>query len=273
MVSRIALTGLLLLALAAGGALAESDAVKGPFAGTVHAVGNLTYKDGSQKTLDWDRGRITALSDSSVTLTRRDKVQVSFAITSGTAVRNDGATYGLSDVKVGLVATVVSEGGNADVIRNLRGDGAPSGAEPGPFDGPAARSVTGSVDAQYVDGSHQQFDYNRGRITDLDNGSLTIKRADGQSVTFSYDSNTLVRERGGSVGSVDDLEVGEGAMFFSQSDALKLVRCISGPGPQPEARKQGQGGQGRGARLQAALQARLAGHSGAPTAPAAATAS
>jgi hypothetical protein len=51
-------------------------------------------------------------------------------------------------------------------------------------------------------------------------------RADRQSVTLGYDANTLVREGGGSIGSVDDLEAGESAMFFSQNGLLKLVRCV-----------------------------------------------
>jgi len=51
-------------------------------------------------------------------------------------------------------------------------------------------------------------------------------RADHQSVTFTYDASTLVREGGGTIGSVDDLRAGEGAMFFSQNGLLKLVRCV-----------------------------------------------
>src|SRR5439155_17673174 len=179
----------------------------------------------------------TALSSSSITLTRRDKAQVTFAITSATAVRNDGASYQLSDLHAGLVATVVSQNGNAVVIRRLRGEGAPSGADQSTFDGPAKGSVTGTVDAQYVDGSHQSFAYDRGRITKLGDGRLTIVRADKKELTFTYDDSTLVRDKG-QLESVGDLEVGEGAMFFSQNGALKLVRCIAkgkAPAPAPAA--------------------------------------
>src|SRR5207247_9184747 len=99
-----------------------------------------------------------------IPLTTRHKVQVSFAITSDTTVRNDGGTYHLSDLKTGLVATVVSQSGNAVVIRNIRGEGAPSGADQSAFEGPAAKAITGAVSALYADGSNQSFDYNRGRI-------------------------------------------------------------------------------------------------------------
>jgi hypothetical protein len=209
----------------AGSALA-ADQVKGPFAGAVHAVGSLADRSGNPISVTWDRGRITALSTSSITLTRRDKAQVSFAITSGTAVRNGGATYQLSDLKTGLVATVVSQSGNAVVIRNIRGEGAPSGADQSVFEGPAAKAVTGTVSALYYDGTNQSFDYNRGRIRSIGQGMVTIVRPDRQSVTLGYDANTLVREQDGTIGSVDDLEAGESAMFFSQDGLLKLVRCV-----------------------------------------------
>ena len=212
-------------ALLAGGALA-ADQVKGPFAGAVHAVGSLLDRSGQPISVTWDRGRITALSTSSITLSRRDKAQVSFAITGDTAVRNDGGSYELSDLKDGLVATVVSQDGNAVVIRNIRGEGAPSGADQSVFEGPAAKAITGTVDALYGDGSSQSFTYDRGRISSLGDGSLTIVLADRQTVTLAYDEGTLVREQGGAVGSVDDLEPGESAMFFSQNGLLKLVRCL-----------------------------------------------
>jgi hypothetical protein len=225
MSKRITLFLAVVFALAAGSASA-ADQVKGPLAGVVHATGALSDRTGAPISVTWDRGRITALSSSSITLTRRDKAQVTFAITSSTTVRNDGATYQLTDLKTGLAATVVSQSGNAVVIRNIRGDGAPSGADQSEFEGPAAKAVTGSVAALYADGSSQSFDYNRGRIQSVANGSLTLMRADRQSVTLTYDASTLVREGDGTVGSVDDLKAGEGAMFFSQNGLLKLVRCV-----------------------------------------------
>lgn len=221
-------------ALTAGTALA-ADHAKGPFAGTVHAVGAVTYKDGSEKTWTWDRGRITALSASSLTLTRRDKAQVSFAITESTLVRNDGGTYKLDDLKVGQAATVVSQNGDAVIVRNIRGDGAPSGADSSAIDGPAKGSVTGTVDALYTDGSKQSFDYNRGRITALSDGSLTITRQDKKTVTLSFDSSLIVREKG-EVGDASALKVGEGAMFFSQDGKLVLVRCVAQPKTPPPAK-------------------------------------
>jgi hypothetical protein len=225
MFKRILILGTAALALAAGTALADTP-VKGPFFGTVHAVGTITYKDGSQQTWNWDRGKITALDSSSITLTRRDTVQVTFAITATTLVRNDGASYSLSDLKVGLAATVISQNGNADIIRNIRGDGAPSGAEQSAIEGPAAKSVTGTVDALYYDGSTQSFDYNRGLIQQVGDGQLTLMRPDKQQVQLTYDSSSLVRDCHGQRESSDSLAVGEVGMFFSQNGALKLAGCL-----------------------------------------------
>jgi hypothetical protein len=227
MSKRIALLLPAVLALAAGTAFADgTPPVKGPFAGTVHAAVAITYLDGSSQSWSWDRGRISALSSSSITLTRRDKQDVTFAITSSTVVRNDGATYGQSDLKVGLAATVVSQGGNAVIIRNIRGDGAPSGADPSAITGPLAKSVTGTVDAQYADGSHRSFEYDRGLITAAGSGQVTVKQPGGKELSFTYDDSTVVRDCKGGLESTSDLARGEVAMFFSQGGVLELAACI-----------------------------------------------
>lgn len=213
------------LTVAAGTALA-ANAVKGPFSGTVHAVGTVTYKDGSRQTWDWDRGKISALSSDSISLTRRDKQVVSFAITGQTKVRNDGASYTLANLQVGQVATVISQDGNAVIIRNIRGDGAPSGADQSAIEGPAYQAVDGTIDAQYVDGSQQTFDFARGMIVSLADGSLTIVRPDKQQVTYTFDQSLLVRYQGNVAGPSFLQQRMRGA-FFSQDGKLVLVRVFS----------------------------------------------
>jgi hypothetical protein len=227
MVKRILILLAATFALAAGTAAAGDGAkVKGPFSGAVHAAGSITYKDASAKSWTWDRGTITALSSTSLTLTRRDKVQVTFTIGSDTVVRNAGASYTLADLKQGLNAAVISQGGHAVIVRNLRGEGAPSGADQSAIDGPAKGSVTGTIAALYRDGTSQSFQYDRGQITEKTASTMTIKRLDGKSVSFTYDPALLVRERG-EVEGADALSVGERAMFFSQAGKLVLVRCVS----------------------------------------------
>jgi len=235
MSKRIALVFALVFALVAGSAFAADQPVKGPLAGAVHASATLSYKDGSQQSWNWDRGRITAVSSSSITLTRRDKAQVTFAITANTIVRNNGSTYSLSDLQRGQVASVVSQDGNADIIRNIHGPNAPSGGDPSDITVPATNSTTGTVDVLYYDQSTQSFDYNRGRITQVGNGQLTLMRADKVSVQLTYDSNTVVRDCKGQLESTDDLAVGEGALFLSQSGDAKLIGCLMQPKAKPAA--------------------------------------
>jgi hypothetical protein len=218
-----------IFALACGTALADNGSLVFPFKGAVHAEGTLTYTDGSSKTWDWDRGRISALSSDSISLTRRDKQVVTFAITSSTVVRNDGGSYSLSDLKVGLAATVISQNGDALIIRNIRGDGAPSGADQSALEGPAAKSVTGTVDAEYADGSSQSFEYDRGRITQLGDGSLTIARPDKQTVTLTFDASTLPVWQKGKVVGAAALAQGDGGTFFSQDGKLAVVHGLVVP--------------------------------------------
>ena len=97
-----------LFALLAGSAVAaDPPAAKGPFADAVHSTANVTYKDASTQAWTWDRGAITAVSSSSITLKRKDNQSVTFAITDKTIVRNNGASYAVSDLKVGDAATAM----------------------------------------------------------------------------------------------------------------------------------------------------------------------
>jgi hypothetical protein len=195
-----------------------ADRPKLPFAGTVHATGTITYKDGSEQTWTWDRGKVTALSSSSLTLLRRDKVEISFALTDDTAVRGQ-----LSE---GDIATVISQKGTAVIIRNIKGDanaaaGPASQAGPHPLKG----GVTGTVEALYYDGSQKSFDVSYGRITKLGDGSLTLIRADRQTVTLSYDSSAPVWEKG-HLETAAVLQPGDGGAFFSKDGTLAVVHGL-----------------------------------------------
>jgi hypothetical protein len=224
-----ALVLLLAVPAFAAGASAAAGTSQLPFANAVHAVGTITYANGGQKTWSWDRGRIAALSDTSITLFRRDGKRVTFAITPLTLLRNTGATYRLDDLmKAGLTATVVSQDGNALIIRNLRGAGAPFGADQSVIEGPAKASVTGSIAALDAGGASETFQYDRGRVTALSGGSVTIVRQDKQSLTFSYDPRVPVWA-GGRLEDASALHVGQGGLFFSQDGKLAVVHSLALP--------------------------------------------
>ena len=155
------------------------------------------------------------------------------------------------------------------LIRNIRGEGAPGGADQSAIEGPAARSVTGSIEALYVDGTTQRFAYDRGRITAIGDGSLTIRRADGEAITFTYDDSTVVKDKRGAI-AVSDLKVRQGARFFSQDGALKLIRCMAPPHPVGTSRGgapsgcQGRSGTVHGRRVESLFPAEIG---GAPRVP------
>jgi hypothetical protein len=212
------------LVLVSGTAFA-ADRPKLPFAGTVHATATVTYKDGSERTWTWDRGTVASLSSSSIVLMRRDKVDVSFALSGDTAIRGR-----LSE---GDVATVVSHDGTAVIVRNIKGDAdAAAGAgnaatQPRPLAG----GVTGTVDALYYDGSEKSFDVSFGRITKIGDGSLTITRLDKQTVTLAYDPSAAVWEKG-HLEDASVLQQGDGGAFFSQDGTLAVVHGLRHSKPQ-----------------------------------------
>jgi len=223
----------------AGTALAEDGKVKGPFWNAVHAAGSITYKDGSSQSYNWDRGKITALSSSSISIERRDKVALTFAIDASTLVRNDHASYTLADLKAGLRATIVSQNGTAVVIRHIRGDGAPSGNDPSQVQLPLSKSVYGDGTVLFADGTSQAVHYDRGQITAKDASSLTIKRPDGKSVTLTYDAQDA--RSGAGRGLLGRQARGRGARDVllrerqGGPDPLRLegegCRLPAGPGP------------------------------------------
>src|SRR5439155_16468349 len=120
MSKRFTLLLAVVFALAAGSASA-ADQAKGPFAGVVHATGALADRAGGSISVTWDRGKITDVSSSSITVMRGARVQVTFPITSSTRVANEGVTNRLSDLKTGLGATVFSQSAKAVVLRYSRG--------------------------------------------------------------------------------------------------------------------------------------------------------
>jgi hypothetical protein len=90
-------------------------------------------------------------------------------------------------------------------------------------------AVHGTIELSYEDGSTRTFAYDRGQITSITDGEITLVRRD-RSVTLAYDDSTFVREEG-QPGSVGDLAVGDRAMFFSEDGLAKVISCISKEGP------------------------------------------
>jgi hypothetical protein len=93
-------------------------------AGTVRADLTVVRRDGTTILVHYERGRITALGATSITVTGRDGKGATFAITSTTRVRSDGHPIPLASLKVGdRVAVFGTRSGGDDtafLIRRLR---------------------------------------------------------------------------------------------------------------------------------------------------------
>jgi hypothetical protein len=219
------------VALAAAAlAVPAALAAGGPFAGAIHGDISLQLKDGSTTGLTYDRGKIVAKTASTFTIRRADKSTVTLSYDASTVVREKGSVYSAGDLNVGEGAMFFSQGGKAVFIRCVSG----GSAEPDPATEAATKQpglfagvVHGTLSFQMKGGATQTSTYDRGKIVAKTASTFTIRRADKSSVTLSYDTSTVVKEKG-SVYSAGDLNVGEGAMFFSQGGKLFLIRCISG---------------------------------------------
>ena len=188
----------------------------------VHAEISLVKADGTKDAFVVDRGQVKAESASSVTLLRKDGVSVTIGLTADTKVRGD--------IQVDKGAIVVSRGGTASAVL------APRSAQAAPLrlgDGKGMRlgerlerlkakrfgAVHADVKLIKADGSTKAFSFDRGQVTAASDTSVTIKRADGPSVTKSISADTKLRGK---------LAVGGKALVFSQGSAATVI-LAAGP--------------------------------------------
>jgi hypothetical protein len=181
----------------AGGAVAVADAAHGGKGKTkvvkkhvakrvvrsgVHADVSLIRADGTTDAFAVDRGKVTASSSTSVTLQRADGKSVTLSLTSATKARG----------MIALNKPLLVFSRNGVAFRVL---------------GPGARlapQVAGTVNRQKspvvhiqasfirADGSTHTVSLDRGQVTASSTTSLTIKRADGQSVAFTLGSSVKI---------------------------------------------------------------------------------
>jgi hypothetical protein len=190
----------------------------------VHAEISLIKANGTTNAFVFDRGKVTAESASSVTLLRKDGVSVTLGLTADTKIRGD--------IQVDKGAVVFSRGGTAFAVL------APRAAKAAPFrfgDGKgkglgerlalfkARKGLMGAVHADVMfikaDGSTVSFSFDRGSVTAASDTSVTIKRADGPSVTKSISADTKLRGK---------LAVGGKAAVFSNGSAATVI-LATGP--------------------------------------------
>jgi len=148
----------------------------------VHADVSLIRADGTTDAFAVDRGKVTASSTTSVTLQRADGKTVTIALSTTTKARGM--------VALGKSLLVFSRNG---VAFRLLGPGARL-APPIAAMASQQKSPVVHLQASFVraDGSTHTVSLDRGQVTAVSSTSLTIKRGDGQSVTFTLGSTTKV---------------------------------------------------------------------------------
>jgi hypothetical protein len=165
--------------------------------GAVHGDVTAINRNGTTTSFSFDRGKVTAVSSSSVTIERADGRSLTFSL--GTArVRGQ--------LQVGRQAIVVSQNGAVVQIfsgaaragkNNRRGDRNGQRRQRNARIQVAAQLLAGAVHVDYRlllrNGSTRALALDRGTITAASASSLSLKRADGPTVTFSLSSSTKVR--------------------------------------------------------------------------------
>jgi hypothetical protein len=182
----------LVATLAVGaGTLGVAEAHRGPhpFHRPIHFDATFSYLDGSTRALIGDRGSITAVSGTSLTLVRPDGVEVTVAIDDGTCIREGSWEL----LEVGERAAVVSEMSSigtqhALVIR--------TGWDRWHPDEPACGLLAGAYHADGValfsGGGTVAFAWDRGHVSGLAPRRIRIHRLDGTPVTAAVDRWTHV---------------------------------------------------------------------------------
>jgi hypothetical protein len=190
----------------------------------VHAEISLIKADGTTDAFVVDRGQVTAESATSVTLKRKDGVSVTLGLNADTKVRGD--------IQVDKGAVAFSRGGTAFAVLAPRGakaaslrlgDGKGKGLGQRMARLKARKGLFGAVHADVklikADGSSDAFSFDRGEVTAASETSVTIKRADGPSVTKSISADTKLRGK---------LAVGGRAAVFSKGSAATAI-LAAGP--------------------------------------------
>lgn len=221
--------GLAAIGVSAALLVGSAVAVAGPGKGKslvrgVHTEVSLIKADGTTNSFVVDRGQVTAESAASVTLKRKDGVSVTLGLNADTKVRGD--------IQVEKGAVVFSRGGTAFAVlapraakaASLRlGNGNGLGLGQRLARLKAKKGLMGAVHADVklikADGSSNAFSFDRGEVTAASDTSVTVKRADGPSVTKSISADTKLRGK---------LAVGGRAAVFSKGSAATAI-LAAGP--------------------------------------------
>ena len=170
-----------------------------PFPGSAHAGVSLIKTDGSTDAIAFDRGEITGKGTSSITLGRSDGVSVTLTVDSQTRATK---RCKLEKLETRDRVLAWSRAGTAFLIRCYQRRNGPATAPAAPITASPTKMalprlgkgvVHADVNLIKADGSSDSFSYDRGTVTAESDSSVTLKRADGQSVVLGVNADTKIR--------------------------------------------------------------------------------
>lgn len=141
------------------------------------------------------------------------------------------ATIGLASalVMAGVAAAQGESQGGAE-----NGQGSTARALPPPMGGPMGGPTKGLTYAVFhvqKNGTAQVIRLDQGKITAVDNSSITLAENDGNSVSVALDENTEVFAKPGEESKINDLSVGEQVTVSGpEGAAAKSVMVMPKPG-------------------------------------------
>jgi Lumazine binding domain len=222
--------GVLVALIAATGASADAASrqtsiVPRAVLGAVHADVTTIDAKGQARKYSWDKGRVTAKSGASLTIARSDGKSVTLELGQETRIRAKNGTLRVGD----LVVAYSRDGAAYLVLAFQTREGPPPPKSPaapateGKSNGARLKSL--GIPGRFVhvdwalimpDGKSFTLAYDRGEVSARTDGSITLKRADGKSVTLAVGEKTRIQK--------DGVKVGERAVAFSRDGtALNVI--------------------------------------------------
>ncbi|HKW65330.1 MAG TPA: DUF5666 domain-containing protein [Candidatus Acidoferrum sp.] len=146
-------------------------------------------------------GKITAIKDASLELTRPDGASVTVKLTNKTEYRKDRQNAKLADFKVGDMVFIRTEGnGDQDLTAVLVG-GRTSG-------GPGGQGMGGPGGGMMMGGGELGKDFVFGEVKSVDAPKITVLRPDNVTQTLELNEETSLRKGRESV-TMADIQVGD----------------------------------------------------------------
>jgi len=188
-----------------------------PFYGAIHADINVLFVDGSTKDYNLDRGKVTAVDSSSLTIQRPDGQSITSTLSSDTWF-----PHGLP--QVGDKLGVLSYNGAALRV-NVWLKQSDIAAQAQDHVRAFAKAVHADITLLMKDGSSKSMTADRGKIAALDAnaGTMSVDRPDKQTVSFSVSKDTEVWSHDQQK-TLEDVAIGDRALVFASGGAAFLIR-------------------------------------------------